>query len=114
MLYEKPSAQARIILAEIGMIVRKRDLRVSSIRLQPTPWKASEERTRFEEDVYELLIEGTYPQTLLALADLAHASIVARVERVSFERLRHKASTTGEVRATIDLGIFHIHAPDRH
>jgi len=87
--------QIAALFADLEAIARRRDLRVTAFR--------HEGSARFE-----VTVEGEYPATLAALADLSTSHVAAQASTVLFER------ANGHVRAAFSLDVFRLGEGSAH
>lgn len=87
--------QIAALFADLEVIARRRDLRVIAFRHEGN-------------DRFGVTVEGEYPATLAALADLSTSHVAAQASTVLFER------ANGHVRAAFSLDVLRLGGGSAH
>jgi|SRR5579872_374322 len=94
-LADSPRQQIMMLFADLEAIGGRRNVKITSFR--------HEVNTR-----YDVTVEGEYPATLAALADLSASHVAAQTSRVLFDR------ADGHVRAAFSLDVFRLGDASAH
>ena len=105
-LRAEPAALELDMLTELERAAAVQGVRVIGIHQALGMSTTLRSNPSFSARAFEIVLEGGYPQTLRSLVALARAPIVARVQRLSFERLRNQSP--GVVRTSVTLDILRL------
>ena len=100
-------AQSVILIGSIERAAAANGLRIIGVRRASAGMTAAGGgNVPFERDPYQIVIEGAYPRILNSVAGLSRTPLVMQVALVTFERVHQGRNATGDVRASLELGVY--------
>jgi hypothetical protein len=100
----EPAVLGTALLHQLELIGGRRSLTVMNVRLNPVSSTPLRGDRGFEAHRYKVVVQGSYRESLMALAELAKAPLVLRTDRIAFERVRGNVNSH-TIQATIDLAV---------
>jgi len=104
-LVDSPDRQLILFFTDLERIARRRNVQITLFRNEGvTPSRLAGAARPFEQSIFDVALEGGYPATLAALADLSSARMPVEPTSVSFAR------ANGHVQASLSVSVVRLGA----